>query len=207
MSNRLQRRNQQREQQELINQLIDEHPLRCLFSTNTLIQLRQQEFDVSVDQLTNQSRQQYIGGTIYELTQQQIDNFINNPPDYQQITQRRINQQLNDYYHNQRQQLIQQHYYNNQIQPFIRRQQVRNNIQPIQIVQQDQQPIKKRKLSIKETKTIESNDDCPICLENLLSEDILCYCEHNCGRWFHFDCVEDWINVKKTCPLCRTQWN
>ena len=49
----------------------------------------------------------------------------------------------------------------------------------------------------KPTKVIEGKE-CPICLKEM---------NHNihlpCGHGFHSDCILDWIDRKRNCPICR----
>jgi hypothetical protein len=49
-------------------------------------------------------------------------------------------------------------------------------------------------------KRIKRYDDCPICMEKLLSYGLQ-YCESGCGNCFHKKCL-DAMKVR-TCPLCR----
>jgi len=47
-------------------------------------------------------------------------------------------------------------------------------------------------------------EDCPICLNNLKNPAHL-----PCGHAFHSDCILNWIENKKSCPICRLplQWS
>jgi hypothetical protein len=52
------------------------------------------------------------------------------------------------------------------------------------------------------TSTTDAQSICCICLVNLSngsSMPIRLRCSHD----FHTDCIQKWINIKKTCPLCR----
>ena len=42
--------------------------------------------------------------------------------------------------------------------------------------------------------------DCVICLEALLSRD---HTVLPCNHYFHTDCLREWQNVKRECPMCR----
>lgn len=46
---------------------------------------------------------------------------------------------------------------------------------------------------------IETN--CAICLGNICNAKLLC------GHFFHSKCILKWVNVKKTCPICRRRSN
>ena len=43
--------------------------------------------------------------------------------------------------------------------------------------------------------------DCSICLGDLGDD----YVESPCHHVFHGECLEGWLEVGSTCPLCRTQ--
>ncbi len=45
------------------------------------------------------------------------------------------------------------------------------------------------------------NNVCAICLDecNGKSREWLLPCQHK----FHFDCIHNWFETKRTCPLCR----
>lgn len=55
------------------------------------------------------------------------------------------------------------------------------------------------------------NDTCFICLENennycnliMLNRQQVytCYCQ--CNGWIHHTCLNQWLDIKQTCPLCR----
>ena len=49
----------------------------------------------------------------------------------------------------------------------------------------------------KENKKYES-DNCPICLEELINELVM-----PCGHQFHTNCILDWFEKNKNCPICR----
>ena len=54
---------------------------------------------------------------------------------------------------------------------------------------------------------------CPICQEDLYSNEGLYYCKESCGHNFHISCLKIFIKHKQesesdvTCPLCRYKWN
>ena len=57
------------------------------------------------------------------------------------------------------------------------------------------------------TKETESEmDDCCICFEELTltstPKNLLSVC-FTCKHFFHKSCMDRWISIKKTCPLCR----
>ena len=53
-------------------------------------------------------------------------------------------------------------------------------------------------------KKIIEGKDCPICLKELEYSQVFL----PCGHTFHGDCILDWIDRKKNCPICRfpLQW-
>ena len=53
--------------------------------------------------------------------------------------------------------------------------------------------------SISVMKSIESNDECPICLESG------CNVELPCTHKFHNKCIIKWFEEARTCPICRVQ--
>jgi E3 ubiquitin-protein ligase DOA10 len=42
---------------------------------------------------------------------------------------------------------------------------------------------------------------CPICQGEIPGK--LDYKELNCGNYFHKGCLEEWMQVSTTCPLCK----
>ena len=42
--------------------------------------------------------------------------------------------------------------------------------------------------------------DCPICLEELTEETIK---KLDCNHSFHINCIDIWIETKRSCPICR----
>lgn len=59
-------------------------------------------------------------------------------------------------------------------------------------------------------RTIEKDDDCPICFENLLegNEEIV-YCKASCGKSLHKDCFMMWAGSGRSqirCVYCRSDW-
>ena len=55
---------------------------------------------------------------------------------------------------------------------------------------------------IKKTYKTNCEEDCIICFDNYL-ENNKCS-ELYCGHKFHKDCLLQWMNERKTCPLCNT---
>ena len=60
-----------------------------------------------------------------------------------------------------------------------------------------------RKLALTKFKNAQNvAEECVICKKNYtLNEDL---CINSCLHKFHYDCLEQWIRVKPTCPMCRT---
>jgi len=46
------------------------------------------------------------------------------------------------------------------------------------------------------------NEICPICQDIMESN----YVKTNCNHYFHRDCIQDWLNVKIECPLCKNNF-
>ena len=47
-----------------------------------------------------------------------------------------------------------------------------------------------------------SDENCPICLDNLVSKDVYCLgCEH----YFHTECIGLWLAKNTSCPICREE--
>lgn len=44
-----------------------------------------------------------------------------------------------------------------------------------------------------------SEDECPICLEEMLSDKLLL----RCSQAFHNECMGLWLRIDNTCPMCR----
>ena len=44
-------------------------------------------------------------------------------------------------------------------------------------------------------------EDCSICLEKLIDDDI--EIELPCKHRFHIYCIQKWVGINKNCPLCR----
>ncbi|PNX80438.1 E3 ubiquitin-protein ligase rnf12-like protein [Trifolium pratense] len=51
----------------------------------------------------------------------------------------------------------------------------------------------------------DSDSTCSICLTELStgSSTTVRMPKHCCSHLFHLDCIQEWLNVKSTCPLCR----
>ena len=54
----------------------------------------------------------------------------------------------------------------------------------------------------------ETNDLCPICLDELENGDQLDYCKYSCGKSIHVVCFGMWCkkNTPK-CIYCKCNWN
>ena len=48
-----------------------------------------------------------------------------------------------------------------------------------------------------------SQIDCTICLEKIVTEDI--YRQLSCQHQFHPNCISDWFKEQNTCPICRAE--
>lgn len=46
------------------------------------------------------------------------------------------------------------------------------------------------------------DDTCPICLSEFNPNETL-RCIPYCQHFFHTDCIDEWLRIKPTCPLCR----
>ena len=44
------------------------------------------------------------------------------------------------------------------------------------------------------------NNECIICLDNMIVGNNLKTL--NCGHIYHYECINKWNNIKKTCPIC-----
>uniref|UniRef100_A0A6C0CMI2 RING-type domain-containing protein n=1 Tax=viral metagenome TaxID=1070528 RepID=A0A6C0CMI2_9ZZZZ len=52
-------------------------------------------------------------------------------------------------------------------------------------------------------------DDCPICMDNLLGSTDLVWCKSSCGNSIHSECFKRWCDVSRgspTCVYCRVAW-
>jgi len=54
----------------------------------------------------------------------------------------------------------------------------------------------------KEWKTSESDQRCPICLDDYQLNDILMKLD-DCTHWLHQECLQQWLKGASTCPVCR----
>ncbi|GAA0167925.1 hypothetical protein LIER_22759 [Lithospermum erythrorhizon] len=52
-------------------------------------------------------------------------------------------------------------------------------------------------------KSHESQVDCSICL-GIFEDGEELKTLSPCNHYYHSKCVDDWLKIKKTCPLCRT---
>uniref|UniRef100_A0A915EVV6 RING-type domain-containing protein n=1 Tax=Ditylenchus dipsaci TaxID=166011 RepID=A0A915EVV6_9BILA len=46
------------------------------------------------------------------------------------------------------------------------------------------------------------NKECIICHQQNILEN---YKELRCSHTFHKNCIDEWLRVKPTCPLCRSE--
>ncbi|PIN09102.1 Anaphase-promoting complex (APC), subunit 11 [Handroanthus impetiginosus] len=49
---------------------------------------------------------------------------------------------------------------------------------------------------------VNNNDSCSICLSDYCVKDKL-RCIPECNHWFHARCIDEWLQVNGSCPLCR----
>ncbi|PPQ99420.1 hypothetical protein CVT24_005407 [Panaeolus cyanescens] len=54
----------------------------------------------------------------------------------------------------------------------------------------------------KEWATAESDQRCPICLDDYAQDDMVLKLS-NCSHWLHRDCLKQWLQTANTCPVCR----
>lgn len=47
-----------------------------------------------------------------------------------------------------------------------------------------------------------NNGPCSICLSEYKPKQIV-RCMPNCNHCFHVDCIDQWLKMNPTCPLCR----
>jgi hypothetical protein len=48
--------------------------------------------------------------------------------------------------------------------------------------------------------TSDDNTECAICLDKIAES----ASQTSCGHTFHHSCIIDWVNVKPSCPICKT---
>lgn len=48
-----------------------------------------------------------------------------------------------------------------------------------------------------------NDGSCPICLSDFSAKETL-RCIPDCKHCFHADCIDEWLKMNGTCPLCRT---
>lgn len=51
---------------------------------------------------------------------------------------------------------------------------------------------------------VEANECCSVCLEYFESSNVQ-VCRLHCSHYYHNECIERWLELQHTCPLCRTQ--
>ncbi|XP_071707553.1 putative RING-H2 finger protein ATL21A [Rutidosis leptorrhynchoides] len=80
-----------------------------------------------------------------------------------------------------------------------------DSIEPPTIVGLDQATIESyKKVVLGESKRLPGHDDatCPICLsEYNVNETVRCIPE--CRHCFHAECIDEWLKMNGTCPICR----
>jgi hypothetical protein len=55
----------------------------------------------------------------------------------------------------------------------------------------------------KELDEAEDNKCCSICLSDYKESEVVRVIP-DCGHMFHMDCIDEWLHVHATCPICRT---
>ena len=68
----------------------------------------------------------------------------------------------------------------------------------------NQQDIEMVSINVSDYTVPIENDDgkCVICIDELEMKET---CKMiNCNHVFHKECIQDWLNVKHNCPICRT---
>lgn len=75
--------------------------------------------------------------------------------------------------------------------------------QQIQILNNEPnvEPNRRRNLNLEKKTANENGEKCVICDENYKNGETICNTE--CNHEFHFDCLEEWIQIRQNCPLCR----
>lgn len=51
------------------------------------------------------------------------------------------------------------------------------------------------------------NDECIICKETIHMVSNSGNVISNCKHAFHLKCINKWLKIKKTCPICHSNWN
>ncbi|KAK6919988.1 Zinc finger, RING-type, partial [Dillenia turbinata] len=61
-----------------------------------------------------------------------------------------------------------------------------------------------KKVVLGESKRVPGNNDstCPICLTEYTAKETL-RCMPDCEHCFHADCIDEWLRINRTCPVCR----
>lgn len=75
----------------------------------------------------------------------------------------------------------------------------------------DKMKEKYHKLKNNESLEVEKKDTddlCPMCLDDLNNGSELDYCKYSCGKSIHKDCINMWLSSgKDNCLICREVWN
>ena len=45
--------------------------------------------------------------------------------------------------------------------------------------------------------------DCPICYQKIKKTDPFSIINCNCKNTYHSSCIDNWLNLNKSCPTCR----
>lgn len=63
------------------------------------------------------------------------------------------------------------------------------------------EPNRRRNLNLEKKIANENGEKCVICDEKYKNGENICNTE--CNHVFHFDCLEEWCQIRQNCPLCR----
>jgi len=61
----------------------------------------------------------------------------------------------------------------------------------------------KTQLSPSQNSSPSKDDICPICQDDESTDTKWCEV-NNCKHKFHKKCMDEWLKVQKTCPMCRS---
>lgn len=68
----------------------------------------------------------------------------------------------------------------------------------------------RRRMSIKDAikclvtpESMSSCTSCCICLCDFYENELVTRCEESCGKWYHKECLFEWLQLSDSCPCCR----